>query len=116
MESPERYRYIIGTSDTIKEMLENQGWTVSGIDHKPDNPYCGSVTAGKGDIQAVTYYFEYHRLRRAIQEDTVLHGCGVSGVKAPSGVEPFHSNTSMRQYTTGHSPDDTSIAHGGWND
>jgi hypothetical protein len=62
MESPERYRYIIGTADTIKEMLENQGWTVSAIDHNLDNPYCGSVTAGKGDIQAVTYYFEYHTL------------------------------------------------------
>ena len=62
MESPERYRFIIGEASTIQEMLENQGWTVSAIDHKSDNPYCGSVTASKGDIQAVTYYFEYHTL------------------------------------------------------
>jgi hypothetical protein len=62
MESPEHDRYLIGTADTIKGMLENQGWRVAAIDHNLDNPYCGSVTASKGDIGAITYYFEYHRL------------------------------------------------------
>jgi hypothetical protein len=80
MESPERYRYIIGTTDTIKEMLENQGWTVSAIDHRPDNPYCGSVTAGKGDIQAVTYYFEYHTLAYIEEQFKRIAGAEKAGI------------------------------------
>ena len=107
MESPERYRYIIGTSDTIKEMLENQGWTVSGIDHKPDNPYCGSVTAGKGDIQAVTYYFEYHRLSDIEEQFKRIPCCmavGCQGLRHPQ-----ESNLSTRIRVCANTPLGTAL-------
>lgn len=61
--------YLIGTADTIKEMLEQSGWTVTASHHEPDNPYCGSVTATKsvpsmpeGECLTMTYYFAYHTL------------------------------------------------------
>ncbi len=57
-----RMNSIIAAASDIKAMLERQGWTVIAIDHKQDNPFCGSVTAGKDDIQSVTLYFAYYTL------------------------------------------------------
>ncbi len=57
-----RKRSLIATAEDIRVILEQMGWTIVALDFNQENTLCGAVTASKGDVGQVTYYFEYHTL------------------------------------------------------